>query len=83
MNIYIGYDSREDLAYQVCYHSIRSNSDNAHIHPLKLDNLKNEGLYKRDEDKLGSTEFTFSRFLVLYLITIKVGHYFVIVIYYF
>ena len=64
MNIYIGYDSREDLAYQVCYHSIISNSNNAHIHPLKLDNLKNEGLYKRDEDKLGSTEFTFSRFLV-------------------
>ena len=75
MNIYIDYDSREDLAYQVCYHSIISNSDNAHIHPLKLDNLKNEGLYKRDEDKLGQLNYFF-RFLVPYLITIKVGHYF-------
>ena len=35
MDIYIGYDSREDLAYQVCRHSIKSKSDSANIHPLK------------------------------------------------
>ena len=64
MNIYIGYDSREDLAYQVCSHSITSLSKTAKIYPLKLNDLKKEGYYKRGEDKLGSTEFTFSRFLV-------------------
>ena len=64
MNIYIGYDSREDLAYQVCSHSIKSKSKSSHIYPLKLNDLKEKGLYTRDEDKLGSTEFTFSRFLV-------------------
>ena len=64
MNIYIGYDSREDLAYQVCSHSITSLSKSAKIYPLKLNDLKEEGYYKRGEDKLGSTEFTFSTFLV-------------------
>ena len=64
MNIYIGYDSREDLAYQVCSHSITSLSKSAKIYPLKLNDLKKAGYYKRGEDKLGSTEFTFSRFLV-------------------
>ena len=64
MNIYIGYDSREDLAYQVCRHSIKSKSKSSDIYPLKLNDLKEKGLYTRDEDKLGSTEFTFSRFLV-------------------
>ena len=64
MNIYIGYDSREDLAYQVCSYSIKSKSDSARIFPLKLNELREKGLYTRDKDKLGSTEFTFSRFLV-------------------
>ena len=64
MNIFIGYDSREDLAYQVCSYSIKSKSKLAKIFPLKLNELRSKGLYKRDEDKLGSTEFTFSRFLV-------------------
>ena len=31
---------------------------------MKLTDLKEKGWYKRDKDKLGSTEFTFSRFLV-------------------
>ena len=63
-NIYIGYDSREDLAYQVSKHSLISKSDNIKVHPLKLTELRDQQLYWRDEDKLGSTEFTFSRFLV-------------------
>lgn len=64
MNVYIGYDSREDLAYQVCSYSIKSKSNSVNIYPLKLNELKEKRLYTRDEDKLGSTEFTFSRFLV-------------------
>ena len=64
MNVYIGYDSREDLAYQVSSFSIKSKSENAQVIPLKLNELKSRGIYTRGEDKLGSTEFTFSRFLV-------------------
>lgn len=63
-NIYIGYDTREDIAYQVSKHSLLSRSQNVNVHPLKLTELKEKELYWRDEDKLGSTEFTFSRFLI-------------------
>ena len=62
--VYIGYDTREDLAYQVSKFSILNQSENITINPLKLNELKDKKLYWRDEDKLGSTEFTFSRFLV-------------------
>lgn len=64
MKVYIGYDSREDLAYQVSSHSIKSQSNKTTVTPLKLSELRSRGLYTRGEDKLGSTEFTFSRFLV-------------------
>ena len=63
-NIYIGFDTREDIAYQVSKFSLISKSENINVHPLKLNDLKEKGLYSREEDKLGSTEFTFSRFLV-------------------
>jgi len=63
-NIFIGWDSREDIAYQVCKHSIETKSSNVCIHPLKQKILRKEGLYWRDKDKLSSTEFTFTRFLV-------------------
>ena len=64
MNIYVGYDSREDLAYQVCEFSIKKQSPSANVHPLVFKELIEKNIYTRDEDKLGSTEFTFSRFLV-------------------
>lgn len=66
-NIFIGYDSREDIAYQVCKQSILDkckHPNDLEIIPLKLDELREQGMYWREEDKLGSTEFTFSRFLV-------------------
>ena len=63
-NVYIGYDTREDIAYQVSKYSIINKSNNILVHPLKLADLKDKKLYWREEDKLGSTEFTFSRFLV-------------------
>lgn len=63
-NIYIGYDTREDIAYQVSKFSLTNNSDNINVYPLKLSHLRDKKLYWREEDKLGSTEFTFSRFLV-------------------
>ena len=62
MRVYIGYDRREDLAYQVSKYSILSQDMNTEVYPLKLNELRDKGLYFRGEDKLGSTEFTFSRF---------------------
>ena len=63
-NIYVGYDTREDIAYQVSKYSILNKSKDIQVFPLKLSQLKEDDYYWRDEDKLGSTEFTFSRFLV-------------------
>ena len=63
-NIYIGYDTREDMAYQVCKYSLNKKSLDIKVHPLKLTELRDKELYWRDEDKLASTEFTFSRFLI-------------------
>ena len=68
--IFIGYDSREDIAYKVCEDSIIETTKakfDIEIIPLNLKELRKEGHYYRRVDQLGSTEFTFSRFLVPYL----------------
>jgi lipopolysaccharide biosynthesis glycosyltransferase len=62
--VFIGWDSREDIAYQVCEHSILSRSNTCEVIPLKQHELRNSGLYTRDVDALSSTEFTFTRFLI-------------------
>ena len=68
LKIYIGWDSREDIAYEVARHSIISNTKTpVEIIPLKQWKLREEELYWRDEDKLASTEFTFTRYLIPYL----------------
>ena len=64
MKIFVGWDSREDIAYQVCKHSILNKQPNAEVIPLKQPELRKKGLYWRDVDKLASTEFTFTRFLI-------------------
>ena len=64
MKIYVGYDTREDIAYQVCEHSIYSHSGSAEVIPLNQNVLRQDKWYWRGEDKLASTEFTFTRFLV-------------------
>lgn len=64
MKVFVGWDSREDIAYQVCKHSILSKQPNAGVIPLKQNELREQGLYWRDVDKLASTEFTFTRFLI-------------------
>lgn len=62
--IYIGYDVREHRAYEVCKFSIELHSKNVEIFPLVKSQLP---MYNRPNDKLSSTEFTFTRFLVPYL----------------
>ena len=74
IKIFVGYDTREDIAYQVCRESIFAKSKNEEkieVIPLKLKELKKSGNYWRPEDKLGSTEFTFSRFLIPHLTDFK------------
>jgi len=74
IKIFVGYDSREEIAYHVCRESIFKNSkntENIEVIPLKLKELKKSGIYTRPEDKLGSTEFTFSRFLIPHLTDFK------------
>ena len=63
--MYEGYDSKEDIAYRVCKHSIlKRSSPNVKIRSLKLYELIANKLYNRTIDPLASTEFTYSRFLV-------------------
>jgi len=64
MKIFVGYDTREDIAYQVCKHSIVSKQAQADVRPLNQQELRDTGWYTRPIDKLASTEFTFTRFLV-------------------
>ena len=65
LTVYIGWDSREPIAADVCRHSILEHSSiPVNIVMLKQEELRNTGLYWRDVDKLASTEFTFTRFLV-------------------
>lgn len=64
MKVFVGYDRREDAAYRVCEYSIKKHEPRAEIIPLKLSELK---MFNRPYDPLSSTEFTFTRFLVPYL----------------
>ena len=72
LKIFIGWDSREDIAYQVARKSILAYATvPVEIVPLKQNKLRKEGLYWRDVDKLASTEFTFTRFLIPELCNFK------------
>ncbi|KAL5167870.1 Protein CDI [Glycine soja] len=62
--IFVGYDPREDLAYEVCRHSIlKRSSIPVEIIPIKQSDLRKSGLYWRERGQFESTEFSFSRFL--------------------
>lgn len=66
--VYVGWDSREEIAYDVCRHSLlRHASIPVEVIPLKQDELRARGLYTRAADPLASTEFTYTRFLVPHL----------------
>lgn len=66
--VYVGYDSREDIAFRVCRSSlVRRSSLALDIRPIKQSDLRHCGLYWRAKDPLASTEFTYTRFLTPYL----------------
>ena len=71
-NFFIGYDSKEDIAYRVCKQSLlKYSSIDIDVIALKLYELSAKGFYKRTIDPLASTEFTYSRFLVPSLMNFK------------
>ena len=66
--VFVGWDSREDIAYQVCKFSLmRRAGVPVSVIPIRRQELRDKGLYTRDADPLASTEFTYTRFLVPYL----------------
>lgn len=66
INVFIGYDPREAVAFSVLAYSIhRRASEAVCIAPLMLDQLKD--IYTRERHPLQSTDFSFTRFLTPYL----------------
>src|SRR5689334_5498466 len=62
--IFVGWDRREPEAYDVAKFSLeRRASIPVEVMPIKVDALRELGLYRREQDPLASTEFTYSRFL--------------------
>ena len=61
--IFLGYDSREDIAYQVCRSSILRQSSSASVYALRQNTLRELGLYERPVDSTATTEFSLTRFL--------------------
>lgn len=63
LRIFIGFDSRETVAYHVLCQSILARSSRpVSFTPIALKNL--EGVFQRETHPLQSTQFSFSRFLV-------------------
>jgi lipopolysaccharide biosynthesis glycosyltransferase len=71
MKVFIGWDSRESIAYEVCKHSITKRNSAVTVIPLKQKELIEKKLYTRNFDNLSSTEFTFTRFLVPHMMEYK------------
>jgi lipopolysaccharide biosynthesis glycosyltransferase len=78
MNVYIGYDGREDEAYRVAEKSLKAVSPSANVTKLDAERLAAYGLLRRPTDLRGgiydlpsnapaSTAFHVSRFLVPHL----------------
>ncbi len=66
INVFIGYDPREAVAFSVLTHSIQKRaSEPVSIAPLMLEQLKK--VLTRERHPLQSSDFSFSRFLTPYL----------------
>jgi hypothetical protein len=62
--VFIGYDSKQDIAYHVLRYSIlKHTSQPLDVRPIVLSELQ----FPRRVDPLAATEFTYTRFLVPYL----------------
>ncbi len=72
LKVFIGWDSREDIAYQVARVSLLDHASiDVDVHPIRLQELIDRGAYTRGIDPLSATEFTYSRFLTPWLAEYK------------
>jgi lipopolysaccharide biosynthesis glycosyltransferase len=70
--VYVGYDSREDIAWRVCRNSLlRHCKRPLDVYPLKQQTIRELGLYTRAVDPKATTEFSLTRFLSPYLAASK------------
>ena len=70
INIFIGYDSKEKVAFNVLAYSILKRSTRpVAITPIYLPNIKDN--FIRERSNIESTEFSFSRFIVPHLMNYK------------
>ena len=68
LTVYVGWDSKEPEAFDVCKHSIEETaSETVSVIPLKKQQFIERQLYWRQEDSRDSTEFTMTRFMVPWL----------------
>lgn len=68
LKVFVGYDSREDIAWQVCRHSLfRHARQPLQVAPIRQSVVRELGLYTRPQDASASTEFSLTRFLTPYL----------------
>lgn len=66
--VFVGYDSREDIAYRVARRSMLDHATiPLNIQPIEREYLREVGVYWRPDDPYSSTEFSFTRFLVPHL----------------
>lgn len=61
--VFVGYDQKEDEAYNVLKYSIKKHNSSAIVEPIVQSDLRRKGLYTRDVDPRASTEFSITRFL--------------------
>lgn len=72
--VFIGYDSREDIAYQVARRSLlRHSGPEVTVHPIRQPVVRELGLYTRPIDANATTEFSLTRFLTPYLAAQQTG----------
>ena len=68
LKIFIGWDEREQEAYDVCVKSLLKHSSvELDIEPIVRSVLMDTGEYFREQPESGSVEFTYTRFLTPYL----------------
>ena len=67
LKVFVGWDSRENEAYDVCIHSLKKHASvELEILPIKRHELIKSGHYFREQPEAGSVEFTYTRFLAPY-----------------
>ncbi len=65
LKVYVGWDPREDIAWEVCRYSIlrRTDPSQVEVYPLIQSELREQGIYTRPVDTRAATEFSLTRFL--------------------